>query len=53
MPKRCCCLRRARGLGTVARDPGATYKQSRFFFIAQTDKLNLTFTVAYPSLFFG
>lgn len=31
MPKRHCCLRRARGLGTVARDPGVTYKQSRVF----------------------
>lgn len=51
MPKRRCHLRRTRGLGTVARVPGVTCKQSRFFHSTdtQTDKLNLTFTVGVPT----
>lgn len=46
MPKRRCCLRRARGLGTVARDPGVTYKhrQTSWTWLSQW---------AYPSLLFG
>lgn len=47
MPKRRCCLRRARGLGTVARDPGVImYKHRRtsWTWLSQW---------AYPSLLFG